>query len=277
MKAFKTTTLAALAALPLIAPSSSNAAAISYYGDINLGLTFEQSAIESVSGIPFDVRNVPRHKRDGGEFPGAIKDVSLEPGTRLTIIKSKIGAETSIFGDRIPIRAGVGFDFNFNTLGVKEPNKRSDMIERNYADGSDRRGTGSALTYLQAGTGYLANGNKFFRPNLFVATGYKFNPNWTVMLEGRVHQESLFLETGWDRFDELDEWKRHDVAKYTIVSPSISIEYQTTSENEKVRPYISFTIGTQKIVSERETSLGKSVNVKKGSGVFAGFVFGAAW
>jgi hypothetical protein len=91
----------------------------------------------------------------------------------------------------------------------------SDIVERNYtnAPGTDQRGLGAALTYYRVEEG----DNFIFMP------GYSLRILYTIE-EKKKADIRLFLEygtgfakvpvaieTGWDRFDELETYKNYDL------------------------------------------------------------------
>ncbi len=269
----KTAALAALSTLPLLASSQSQAAQIHSYFDLNGGVTYERPLIKEVGDIPFSIRNVPAHHDDGGGYPGEIKKDSLEPSGRVTYLNTKFGAQTAFFNDHLAVRAGLGLDLIFNAQTIMGPNNRDDLAERGYLGphaGTDHRGTGTALTYIFAGTSYFAEWNTFLRPSAFVETGFKLTDTVSLNFGARYHQQNLFLENGYDRYDHLSPRKKYEAATYQVVTPYVSLKVNDNQDLGKSNWYLGIDAGVLTPMGERTTTLGKKLDIQKNK--FAPFV-----
>lgn len=275
----KSLLLAPLVALPF-ANQSTQAADAKLLLDMNLGITYEQSIVSKVGNIPFDIRNVPVHSSDYSGGQGAIQKDSLEPSSRVTLMSSRIGLELSSNNKKLYINTGLGLDVNFGSETLSfwnEYNDRSDMAERGYlgsSTGTDQRGTGTALTYIYAGYRYGPDWNTFLKPNLFANIGYNFSKTTSLEAGVKVHQQELFLETGWDRYDKLDTKDTYGVAKYTVLQSNLRLKLKPEEDS---KAFAAIDLGVSFPLSKKCSDLGNKLSLDEKPaliiGVSANFEF----
>jgi hypothetical protein len=249
---------------------------ISPFFEATAGFTYEKALVDKVGNIPLVVRNVPVHPDDqfakGGQGP--IQQDALEPSNRFELAKAKFGLELEFLEKKLSIRTGLSLELQFDTETFSENNARGDMAERDYLGrvGSNQRGTGTALTYNYVGVRYWPNWNSFLRPNVFVEGEYKIVRWCSASIGFKINEQTLFLENGWDRRDELETQDTYKAATYHVLSPYVSIN-GILDENE--RTFVRLEGGIQKVFSESRTSLGRQLQIERaGTPLFAGITFG---
>ncbi len=259
----------AVAAAALFSPmlrAGEPAKTVSFYYDFNLGATYEESVINKVKGIPLSIRNIPVHSGDewaaGNDAP--IKQDWLNPSDKANVLGFKLGARADF--KHFEFKAGADLEFLFNTDIVQEYNHRADMAERGYEDyaGTDRRGYGTALTYIYSGERYWPSWNTFLRPSVFAEAGVKLSKSVSLDVGCKFFNQNFFLENGWDRYDSLETRETYSVANYQVIMPSVSLRFKSDAgEGDKLDPYFELGFGTQEIVGSRYTALGKEVSIER--------------
>jgi hypothetical protein len=270
--------LSAASTIAVWGPACVRAAESKFGAEVSLGGTYEQPVVRTVNKIPLSIRDVPVHP-DDAEFAGnagPIAKDTLRLSDRVSVLHLKGFFRLPIAHDRLAWRTGVGLDFDFRMEAVKDPNKRSDIAERNYenAPGTDTRGEGAALTYIQAGTSYWFHENTFVKPYVFSEVSLNLSSNVSLDFGANLHQEQIFLENGWDRYDNLDTQATYNLENLVVVQPYVGLKCSFGKDED--RWFVRLLAGTSQTISERKTDLGNAVELHRNSfPLLLGLEFGA--
>ncbi len=218
-------------------------------GGWNFALDFNMCSLET---IPEYIRNVPRHPDDGGGFTNIapIEDSKLSYSPfSLNLINGSagIGCKFELFD----LMLGGNVDWCLFTSGP--------IKKRNYtnASGTETRGYGAALTYYRLNKGSAHKWNAF-TPGLFLRLSRKISTesDFSLFVEYSLDFYNLHLETGWDRYNNLEIreiYKLADINKRTI---KIGFFVDIDSDLEFFIGYV--------MPDSRLTSIGKMAGLKIG-------------
>ena len=237
-------------------------------------LTYRSSILASIKGVPFKVRDIPKHPAEPSWLYVDVAPIEKDSVKLYDRIEmgTKFGGRIYLIKDKILLRAGLGIDLSIATV-LSENNKRKDMEERNYtnAPGTNKRGYGAALTFYQViptfGPPYLTNA--YLRPSLFSEIEAKIGKKTTLALGCTLHWQNFQIRNGWDRYDDLQTRERYDLAKLTVGGPYVSIKFYSKELayyiGEKLygggKSYISIDVGITKILKKHLTEMGKSMEL----------------
>jgi hypothetical protein len=215
----------------------------------------------TVNNMPLEIRDVPVHSDDSWSDAGQGPIDQLKYNCNHSVVFSFMYANEfgAIGGKQDRFNFGIGLDWMaFPWLGVG-----ADKAERNYMGnpGSTYRGYGTALTYVGlTQDGIIPQSSSPFL-NIFL--------NWTPRVKLEVAPfsgslENLWLgtsvsyytfdaQTGWDRYDTLEERKSYTLA-YEF---PIRVYATLFSDNKRDG---GFTIGAQ-FQQGSKTSLGRQADM----------------
>lgn len=279
---------AALGALTLAAVPANGALSVSPLFDVGAGAIYEKSPATSLNNIPLSIRNVPENPGDyfpGGDGP--IAKLSLKPSDYITFATVKAGAnfdfakagKASTDSPNRWLRAstGVGFDITVPiTSFATTPYGNSDFAERNYSNnpGSSQRGYGAALTYEQLTYNYPGGSwNSFMRPFVFGELTFPVGTRGYIGFGAKVTQQSLKVQTGWDRNDSLETYQNYNAASYYTAMPYfvIHVEQAVGEDHPIVKTFGDFVVGFSSIL---DAKCQNGMSLSKGPGFFAGLELG---
>lgn len=205
------------------------------FGKLCLDLQVSQP-VKKIENVPEKMRYVPIH-HDDDWVPESDNGVIADDSTKLlplfTLDFLKLGLESKIndsidvdvYGDlglNVSYFMPFSHDFAFGTIN-----------ERNYmgAPGTDERGYGTALTY------WTANYGPVLIPGINVDLSFPVRENYNFLIGGGFRSYDLKVETGWDRYNDLDKHKDYKIADIEEKSVYIGIK---TEEKDRWSGIVKF-------------------------------------
>jgi hypothetical protein len=220
---------------------------------IELGADFQISgSIGGVKNVPEEIRYVPIHSNDS-DVPesnnGVIKEDSAKIHPVLFDMRFlKLGLESKL-SDNVYLDVYGDLSVNFSK-GKKDLNIKDDLDrvnERNYrgvnqsssnysnlhqctdpaptpTPGTNERGTGTALTY------YGLKYDSLFIPGIKADLRFRSGDN-EFIIGGGIRQYKLDIETGWDRYDDLEKYTEYDIGD--VQEKSIYLGYRFIDPSDK--------------------------------------------
>jgi hypothetical protein len=282
----------------LLLPNSTKAQETSFYGDLNVGPTYETPIIKKVDNMPLEIRAVPNENADIKAEP--INDDDVEMYGRLSLLKGRCGAKFKL-GDYLNFKAGIGLDVNFDAGGDNtDYSNRKDGATRN-PDEDATGGTSKALVgklkspifkcseaeleqskpkkdsntdYYCVYTSYYSKDNTAFRPSLFSEIEFKLGEDKTLALGYEIFQQNINAETGWSGSGEKSQLETHNLASLTIGRPYAAYRY--TWDNADIgRLYLGLEGGLNQVIGKKFTEKGSKADFEfNETAFFAGFKAG---
>lgn len=173
--------------------------------EFNLATTLDYSNLR-ISDIPEYIRDIPPHKDDKGRTTQPIDDVEIWYPSWLGLL-------------------GVNFSVGYNNklFDIKIGGSRGNvapmlggLIERNYtnAPGTSKRGYGAALTAY----GFVRGSRQ---KSLYV----RFQPKMALPVVISFEKENfdLSLDTGWDRYNGWEKYKKYRLLNYSYTTFKLAI------------------------------------------------------
>lgn len=168
-----------------------------FYGDIKVS-----KPVKEISNVPADFRNVPIHHDDSDWGQGdSIPDDSAKVVPLIDYSFLKGGLETKIGDATLEIYGDLAFNLSY-FIPISHDSWLGEVNERNYQGGglgTERRGTGTALTY------WTANYANVLIPGIKCDLIFPINKESDLILGGGIREYELQAESGWDRYNSLDK------------------------------------------------------------------------
>ena len=214
----KITVAAVVLGALFLGSQKANAQETYLYWSLGMGINTSPNAL--INNIPEDIRNVPVHPDDiwAEKRAGPIKDNEFSP--KIDIFSANTEFGIGIKKGRFGFEGGPKLSMSFTE------ESESSIVERNYTNypGTDERGYGAALTYYKI----LAKNNSIYTPGISSRALYSISKkrlgSWRRVTGINLFAEysfgwmfmPIYVETGWDRYDELEERKEHKLSARSL-------------------------------------------------------------
>jgi len=233
------------------------------------------SAICKVSNVPERLRYAPIHPDDdyaSEEDNGVIaeKEVKRIPFYSFPSPYVSFGLFRKF--DKMNLSVGVRGGYYFpepSLFDLRGKTTLKTISERNYTNypGTDKRGSGAALTYYGLANGDLSHYNDVY--SFFISPSIS-----PFYFEYSSELSHLYLTRGWDRYNSLEVWKGSKLAE--VITHNFIFGVRNFGFGERTNfdscP-IDFKLGFG-IPTAFKTSLGKEVNLNMKPNVFLQFKMG---
>ncbi|MBU0893922.1 MAG: hypothetical protein KKF48_01950 [Nanoarchaeota archaeon] len=259
-KILKTSLLAGALIIPYL-PESTQAKSPTLSFCADLTIKYESKLVDKIRNIPFEIRNVPKHKEDWyREDIAPIKDDFVGWYDRIEL-GTKLGENVS-FSDKIGLTLGLSLDFSFSTKekGIK---KRDHNVKR----GNEKKVSKifchpthyERSTYYDIYPAYLSNKNKIFRPSIYSEIEVKVANDVHLGLGYEISKEMIAVENGWDLNDELEKNKTYTLANLTTGKIYTSLNMSKKYPDEII--FYTLDIGVPHIIKKDLTDIGKQTEI----------------
>ncbi len=208
-----------------------------------------------ISNVPANLRYVPIHPEDTyakEENNGTIQDNSVKLRRLKEINLIKAGAE-AILGES---RLDIYWKGSYKMKGEDFTHEDVNIRNYTYNPGTETRGYGAALTYWGAdySDDFMSSFNIDLRFNADEEKGF--------LIGAGFKKYGLDVQTGWDRYNHLEERNSTNVGD--IQETSIYVGYESRDKEEKWFGELKFGINFYSIDSD------KGVKLEKQAAVFVG-------
>lgn len=188
-------------------------------------------SIESIPTLPLEFRQVPGHRDEGGA--GVLREIppdTLKPKNYAHLL---FGVAPEVrFGKDLVFRAGIGYG-GFVNAG---PNKCSCGTTRetnNGYNGVNRgdyqaRGADTSLVY------YSVVRTASTKPSVFAEAQFKVKPqSFSWVLGALYSRDSVRVMRGWDRYDELTNWRSDTIGRYYNFRPYVGLRVDAADDVDR--------------------------------------------
>jgi hypothetical protein len=178
-----------------------------------------------ISGVPADLRYVPIHPEDTyakEENNGVIEDDSVKLRRLKELNLARAGVESKLGSSRLDVY----WKGSYKMEG--EEFTHEDVNIRNYTNnpGTDARGYGAALTYW--GADYSDDFMHSFNADL----RFSADKEGGFLVGVGFKKYGLDINQGWDRWNDLEEWKSTKVGDISETSVYVGFENRGVGKEE---------------------------------------------
>ena len=172
--------------------------------------------VPSADSVPLSLRQVPIHKGDGGD---GIRSLTI-PDSHVDLhnlhhIGTGFGFRVAPL-KRLAIRAGAYYSATVNS--GPRMDSSGNTREVNFG-GTTQRGVGESLVYYSIGF----SPTKF--PSPYGEIEAKIGSNLYLSFGGSYTQYGISLDRGWDRYNELENWRNDKLGDIKIREPYVGIGF----------------------------------------------------